>query len=243
MADNIYAAPVTIYSATPGAGLWLIDCQSTVNTAASTITIAVTVAARTVGGDGVGYYKAAGITAVAYPVQVLAAAGEAVVITIKSSNSSDTAVTLNSPTAVLQAMNTTTIKGVDADTAIAAGVDASDAASEVSSILADTGTTGVALADDAITSAKFDESTAYPLKSADSGSTQVARVGADGDTLEDLSDEIAAVKGDTAAILTDTNELQTDLTDDGRLDTILDEIAASASADIVSEQITIITED
>jgi len=49
-----------------------------------------------------------------------------------------------------------------------------------------------ALADDVITAAKFDESTAFPLKSADTGSTQVARVGADGDTLETLSDEIAA---------------------------------------------------
>ena len=49
------------------------------------------------------------------------------------------------------------------------------------------------LADDAITSAKFDESTAFPIKSADVGSTQIARVGADGDTLESLSDEIAAV--------------------------------------------------
>ena len=49
-----------------------------------------------------------------------------------------------------------------------------------------------ALADDVITAAKFDESTAFPLKSADTGATQVARVGADGDTLETLSDEIAA---------------------------------------------------
>jgi hypothetical protein len=51
---------------------------------------------------------------------------------------------------------------------------------------------GVTLADDAITAAKFDESTAFPLKAADTGSTQVARTGADGDTLETLSNEIAA---------------------------------------------------
>lgn len=49
------------------------------------------------------------------------------------------------------------------------------------------------LADDAITSGKYDESTAFPLVSADSGSTQVARVGADGDTLETLSDQIDAI--------------------------------------------------
>ena len=53
-----------------------------------------------------------------------------------------------------------------------------------------------ALADDVITAAKFDESTAFPLKSADTGATQVARVGADGDTLETLSDEIATVQAD-----------------------------------------------
>lgn len=112
--------------------------------------------------------------------------------------------------------------------------------------------TGVTLADDAITAAKFDESTAYPLKSADTGTTQVARVGADSDTLETLSDEIAAVKAETAlivedtgttipatittidnfldtevaAILADTNELQTDLVDGGRLDLLIDGIKA-----------------
>jgi len=68
---------------------------------------------------------------------------------------------------------------------------------------------GFGLADDAITSAKFDETTAYPLKSADTGATAVARTGADGDTLEDLSDEIATMQGNVTDILADTNELQT----------------------------------
>lgn len=49
------------------------------------------------------------------------------------------------------------------------------------------------MANDIITAAKFDESTAFPLKSADTGATALARTGADGDTLETLSDEIAAV--------------------------------------------------
>lgn len=53
------------------------------------------------------------------------------------------------------------------------------------------------LADDAITSAKFDESTAFPLKSADTGATAVARTGADSDTLETLSDQMDAVKAKT----------------------------------------------
>lgn len=58
------------------------------------------------------------------------------------------------------------------------------------------------LADDAITSDKYDESTAYPLKSADTGSTAVARTGADGDTLEDLSDEIDALDTDVEEEIT-----------------------------------------
>lgn len=102
-------------------------------------------------------------------------------------------------------------------------------------------TAGVTLADDAITASKFDESTAYPLKSADTGNTQVARVGADSDTLETLSDEIAAVKAETAAILVDTgttldgnitailadtNEVQAELADGGRTDLLIDAIKA-----------------
>jgi len=64
----------------------------------------------------------------------------------------------------------------------------------VDSILADTGTDGVVLADDAITSAKYDESTAFPVASADSGATQIARTGADSDTLETLSDQLDGVE-------------------------------------------------
>lgn len=58
-------------------------------------------------------------------------------------------------------------------------------------------TNGVTLADDAITASKFDESTAFPLKSADTGATAVARTGADSDTLETLSDQVDAVKSKT----------------------------------------------
>lgn len=64
----------------------------------------------------------------------------------------------------------------------------------IDAILADTGTDGVVLANDAITSAKFDESTAFPLKAADAGSTYIARTGADSDTLETLSDQLDAVE-------------------------------------------------
>ena len=56
------------------------------------------------------------------------------------------------------------------------------------------------LANDAITSAKFDESTAFPLTATDAGATYVARTGADSDTLETLSDEIAAVPTATQVV-------------------------------------------
>jgi hypothetical protein len=63
---------------------------------------------------------------------------------------------------------------------------ATDLATEMAHIDADISSRGTAdpgdemnLANDAITSAKFDESTAFPLKSDDSGNTQIARVGAD----------------------------------------------------------------
>lgn len=62
------------------------------------------------------------------------------------------------------------------------------------------------LSDDAITSAKYDESTAFPLKADDAGASQIARVGADGDTLETLSDQIDAVP--TAAQNVDEFETQ-----------------------------------
>lgn len=54
----------------------------------------------------------------------------------------------------------------------------------------------MALADDAITADKFDQLTAFPLESADSGSTAVARTGADADTLETLSDQIDVAQDD-----------------------------------------------
>jgi hypothetical protein len=65
-------------------------------------------------------------------------------------------------------------------------------------------TNGVTLADGAITASKFDESTAFPVKLADTGATQIARVGADSDTLETLSDQVDAVKAKTDLITTGT---------------------------------------
>ena len=55
------------------------------------------------------------------------------------------------------------------------------------------------LANDAITAAKYDESSAYPVKSVDTGSTKIARTGADSDTLETLSDQIDTIEGGTGS--------------------------------------------
>lgn len=53
------------------------------------------------------------------------------------------------------------------------------------------------LADDAIKAAKFDQSTAHPVESADTGSSKIARTGADSDTLETISDEVASIEAVT----------------------------------------------
>ena len=56
------------------------------------------------------------------------------------------------------------------------------------------------LADDAITSDKFDETTAYPIVDPDSGSTYLARTGADSDTLETLSDQLDLLSTDVETL-------------------------------------------
>jgi len=55
----------------------------------------------------------------------------------------------------------------------------------------------IQLANDAITAAKFDETTAFPVGSADSGATKIARTGADSDTLETVSDQLDTVTSQT----------------------------------------------
>ena len=55
----------------------------------------------------------------------------------------------------------------------------------------------IQLANDAITADKFDETTAFPVGSADSGATKIARTGADSDTLETVSDQLDTVTSQT----------------------------------------------
>lgn len=69
-----------------------------------------------------------------------------------------------------------------------------------------TGGNGVFIDDNAITAAKYDESTAFPVKADDAGATQIARVGADSDTLETLSDQIDALQTDIGDFSGRTND-------------------------------------
>jgi len=117
----------------------------------------------------------------------------------------------------------------------------------------------VDLEDDAIKASKYDESTAFPLASADSGATEVARTGADGDTLEDLSDQIdgislggdwsatekehiryrMGVDGDTSVPVSNGPHLTVDLEDDAIKASKYDESTAFplASADTGATQV------
>lgn len=94
------------------------------------------------------------------------------------------------------------------------------------------------LADNAITASKHDESTSFPLASADTGSTEVARTGADGDTLETISDQIdtvpnaAAINAEVDTALSDYDPPTKAELDTAVADVSVDEIQASAIADL-----------
>ena len=79
----------------------------------------------------------------------------------------------------------------------------------IANALADFKATGFAVAGDAmdlvadaIASTTYDESSAWPITASDAGATQIARVGADSDTLETLSDQI-----DGTATTTELNKV------------------------------------
>jgi len=98
-----------------------------------------------------------------------------------------------------------------ADAINAASVKA-DAVTKIQSGLAVPGD-AMTLAADSIKKVTFDESTAWPLLAADAGATQVARVGADGDTLETLSDQLDATVTAGAGAVTFTFTVQDAATD------------------------------
>ena len=108
-------------------------------------------------------------------------------VTITGSNPYKFSVTLPSLTA-----------GQHVDMYITATISSIATAGIVASAQADTVllSDGVTLADDAITAAKFDESTAFPLKAADTGSTQVARRGSENETLSTLSNTLNNISYD-----------------------------------------------
>lgn len=107
--------------------------------------------------------------------------------------------TVNSlPDAVPGAANGLFIAGTNAATSVTTALTTTFTGNLTGSVASVTN--GVTLANDAIKAATFDESTAYPLVAADSGATQVARVGADSDTLETLSDQLDTILLDTASL-------------------------------------------
>ena len=61
------------------------------------------------------------------------------------------------------------------------------------------------LENDVITALAFDKSTAFPVQSADAGATEIARTGADADTLETLSDQVDLSATATALSIHDGN--------------------------------------
>lgn len=95
--------------------------------------------------------------------------------------------------------------------------------------------TGYSLADDAITASKFDESTAFPLKSADSGSTLVARTGADSDTLETLSDQLDS-KASQSSVDTIDGIVDAILLDTGTDGVVLSSTTLNAIADALLDR-------
>jgi len=70
-----------------------------------------------------------------------------------------------------------------------------------------TGTSGVLIDDAAITEDAFDNTTAFPVAKEDAGATEIARTGADGDTLETLSDQIDDVQTDVTTIVANTGKV------------------------------------
>lgn len=79
---------------------------------------------------------------------------------------------------------------------------------------------GIVLADDAITAAKFDESTAFPTKSADTGATTLARAGGTGSTvLTDVTGQLASVQSDVATVDGVVDSIKLDIEADSQIDT------------------------
>ena len=123
---------------------------------------------------------------------------------------------------VTTATNVTTVNGLAANVITAASMH-TDASAEIADAVWDedatghqtTGTFGQAIGDPVA-----DTTTIY-------GAVVTAAAGAT------IAADIIAVKAETAAIVADTNELQTDWANDGRLDVILDARASQTSVDTI----------
>ncbi len=96
--SDIYTNPFTAYSATPGVGDWNIRVDLTgLDSAASTLSIKATISAKTVNGGIANTAKDSTETTATIVVPIIAAAGEAVVVTVQSNLAADsTGVTVTS---------------------------------------------------------------------------------------------------------------------------------------------------
>ena len=100
---------------------------------------------------------------------------------------------------LIDAIPTTAMRGTDsaalAATALTDAVWTNAKAAFIDAAISSRGTAdpgdAMTLSDGSIKAASYDEVTAWPIIASDAGVTQIARVGADGDTLETISDEIA----------------------------------------------------
>jgi hypothetical protein len=142
------------------------------------------------------YSATRGLAGTALPAAAADAAGGLIV---SDAGGLDADTLTSNVTAILEDTGTTipaSLTTIDNEIAVIDGI--------VDAILLDTGTDGVVLANDTITSAKFDQSTAHPLAQADTGETAVARTGADSDTLETISDQLDQAVLDGVLFLGDT---------------------------------------
>jgi len=153
------------------------------------------------------------ITVDANDHEIIGSAGRVFYTSIKQTmvgtNNANT--TVPDPAGTAATLHTTTdgkVDTVQADLDIITGSDGAILATTQPNYAPSKAGDNMNLVDDAITASKYDETTAFPVKSNDSGSTEIARTGIDGDTLETLSDQID-LQATSAGLSTHDGKLDT----------------------------------
>lgn len=122
------------------------------------------------------------------------------------------------------AANVLTATAINADAITAAKI--ADGAIDAATLASDT-ITAAKIASDAFTAAKFHSDVTTELQSGLATAASITTLSGKVDTIDDFLDT------EMAAVLADTNELQTDWADGGRLDLILDARASQSSVDTI----------